>query len=717
MKPYFVPFVGGLFIGILISGTLILFGPPRSRRKQPSALIHRSEEVASASKWTNNRNLKNDVSTDHDPIQRGDRNGKHVTFQISEGRQYETVPRFAYDELSLRKLMYTAVIVDYSQLTTWGQAIKDTWAQHLEDYHMFISTAGKIPEGTDLPLIKLPDINGGADENITKLVMTLKDICYRCIDVYSWFVILPTCKVYVNYIAMEAFLKTLNNSQVLYMGSRHSKESYCTGSPGIILSRKTLQQICPYLDSCLQQGNNSVGDRELGRCILKYAGVNCTKAKQFQGLFYTLKESDGDLGDDLSKKLFLKEVLSISPVKDVNDLKHVHLYYSILRLKQLQQQSEKYITKIENMDKLLDTFSSSHVSLSSMKDEELYGSCNKGPEVNTIWEYLGSDVNLTSDNPLFSHTSDFELHDILNEAQKSLPGLAKYNTGVDIYRKRSYRCQSFVYKVVIRNVNFQYVVDIDHHLGNVVAMSSKTVPDVKMNFVVSLSENDVNFQHFMLNLEKCCLKEQARNVSLLVILFRDNSPSNLLRSKDLLSLYQHKYPQAYLRYIYVEDEKYSISWGLELSRNELSPDSFLVILPVDVTFNKEFLDRCKMETKKGQQAYNPIPFQYFTNQNALGDIKDNKNGFWDSRNRDVLCVFHEDLFKVLNSAEKSVVGIENFFKSSHLKVLRAPDQDVFRSLNEDCSKLHLSESQLLKCIQNREIVNHMHEHFKVGDTF
>lgn len=44
-------------------------------------------------------------------------------------------------------------------------------------------------------------------------------------------------------------------------------DNYCMGGPGIILSRETLRQLAPHLQSCLGNLLTSHEDVEIGRCI------------------------------------------------------------------------------------------------------------------------------------------------------------------------------------------------------------------------------------------------------------------------------------------------------------------------------------------------------------------------------------------------------------------------------------------------------------------
>ena len=98
--------------------------------------------------------------------------------------------------------------------------------------------------------------------------------------------------VYVRVPELLQFLSNLDPSEDLYIGSPGmgkkedlariklmEHERYCMGGPGVIFSRSLLKKLVVHLEDCLANVVVSWNeDLELGRCISRRIGVQCTWA-------------------------------------------------------------------------------------------------------------------------------------------------------------------------------------------------------------------------------------------------------------------------------------------------------------------------------------------------------------------------------------------------------------------------------------------------------
>ena len=117
----------------------------------------------------------------------------------------------------------------------------------------------------------------------------LKYIHDHYINDFDWFMRADD-DVYVRVEHLVYFLSKLNPNKELYIGQPGSgkpddlerikllpHEHYCMGGPGVIFSRTLLSKLAPHLEDCL---NNVVvswnEDLEVGRCISRQLGVQCT---------------------------------------------------------------------------------------------------------------------------------------------------------------------------------------------------------------------------------------------------------------------------------------------------------------------------------------------------------------------------------------------------------------------------------------------------------
>ncbi|KAB0369497.1 hypothetical protein FD755_019502 [Muntiacus reevesi] len=52
-------------------------------------------------------------------------------------------------------------------------------------------------------------------------------------------------------------------------------ENFCMGGPGVIMSREVLRRMVPHIGKCLREMYTTHEDVEVGRCVRRFAGVQC----------------------------------------------------------------------------------------------------------------------------------------------------------------------------------------------------------------------------------------------------------------------------------------------------------------------------------------------------------------------------------------------------------------------------------------------------------
>merc|ERR1711976_891311 len=81
--------------------------------------------------------------------------------------------------------------------------------------------------------------------------------------------------------------------------------NFCMGGPGVILSRKAMEGLCPKIDECIADVVSKEEDVELGRCVRKHLGIECVHSWEALSKFY--HAYDGDFKGDspfLDKNLY-----------------------------------------------------------------------------------------------------------------------------------------------------------------------------------------------------------------------------------------------------------------------------------------------------------------------------------------------------------------------------------------------------------------------------
>lgn len=210
------------------------------------------------------------------------KNGRGLTSMQSQR------PKTLVQELggNMREPLFIGVVTSKSLLLTRGVAINATWGSQGTNLKFFSSEGTKAPQ--NLPVVSLP----GTDDTYPpqkKVYRMLKYMYDHFINEFNWFMRADD-DLYVRVGPLLQFLNKLDPSTDLYIGQPgigkvddwdriqlYPNEHYCMGGPGVILSRSLLIKLAPHLEECL---NNVVvswnEDLEVGRCIMRRLGVQCT---------------------------------------------------------------------------------------------------------------------------------------------------------------------------------------------------------------------------------------------------------------------------------------------------------------------------------------------------------------------------------------------------------------------------------------------------------
>ncbi|GFS14991.1 chondroitin sulfate synthase 1 [Elysia marginata] len=167
-----------------------------------------------------------------------------------------------------------------------GLASHRTWARTINGRVMFFSSEGSR-SGHDVPVVALPNVDDRYPPQ-KKSFMMLKYMHDHYLDKFEWFMRADD-DVFIKGDKLDAFLRGINSSQALFIGqagtgkaeelgklSLAPDENFCMGGPGMIFSRETLRRMAPHISFCLRNLYTSHEDVEIGRCVRKFAGIQCT---------------------------------------------------------------------------------------------------------------------------------------------------------------------------------------------------------------------------------------------------------------------------------------------------------------------------------------------------------------------------------------------------------------------------------------------------------
>ena len=204
-------------------------------------------------------------------------------------------------EFQFRKQFLVAVVTSATHLQT-ASTVYDTWGADVPQVLFFVGKNccnASNPYVRGLPLVRLPNIPDIPVNSVAKYFSVIKYISDNYGNEFQWFM-LANDNLYIRAARLASLLKQLNPSENIYLGrSARGKdkdvkklsllphEHYCLGSSGVLLSHKLVQMLVPHLELCLNaalsgkgQGSSGHPDVELGRCISRHIGVQCSRAAQ-----------------------------------------------------------------------------------------------------------------------------------------------------------------------------------------------------------------------------------------------------------------------------------------------------------------------------------------------------------------------------------------------------------------------------------------------------
>ncbi|XP_064426070.1 chondroitin sulfate synthase 1 isoform X1 [Mirounga angustirostris] len=184
-----------------------------------------------------------------------------------------------------RNFLFVGVMTAQKYLQTRAVAAYRTWSKTIPGKVEFFSSEGS---DTSIPIPIVP--LRGVDDSYPpqkKSFMMLKYMHDHYLDKYEWFMRADD-DVYIKGDRLENFLRSLNSSEPLFLGQTglgtteemgklalEPGENFCMGGPGVIMSREVLRRMVPHIGKCLREMYTTHEDVEVGRCVRRFAGVQC----------------------------------------------------------------------------------------------------------------------------------------------------------------------------------------------------------------------------------------------------------------------------------------------------------------------------------------------------------------------------------------------------------------------------------------------------------
>ena len=230
--------------------------------------------------------------------------------QFFSSQSQRREPAHLSSEYKVRGRLYIAIITTEKYLATRAKAIHETWGRDIDSANKIVFYVGSdcnisYPGLEKLAIVRLKNIADYVYPPQRKVFAALQHMYRYHGNGYQWF-LRADDDVYVRVARLDRLLGRLDPNEKVYLGRAgvgkkqdvkrlqlRSHERYCMGGPGVVLSRATLNAVAPYLDRCLKaiEVHNRAGkgvsggmwfneDVELGRCISRTVGIQCSNSEE-----------------------------------------------------------------------------------------------------------------------------------------------------------------------------------------------------------------------------------------------------------------------------------------------------------------------------------------------------------------------------------------------------------------------------------------------------
>ncbi|XP_005871167.1 PREDICTED: chondroitin sulfate synthase 1, partial [Myotis brandtii] len=582
-----------------------------------------------------------------------------------------------------RNFLFVGVMTAQKYLQTRAVAVYRTWSKTIPGRVEFFSSEGS---DTSIPIPIVP--LRGVDDSYPpqkKSFMMLKYMHDHYLDQYEWFMRADD-DVYIKGDRLESFLRSLNSSEPLFLGQTglgtteemgklalEPGENFCMGGPGVIMSREVLRRMVPHIGKCLREMYTTHEDVEVGRCVRRFAGVQCVWSYEMQQLFYENYEQNkkGYIRDLHNSKIH--RAITLHPNKSPPYQYRLHSYVlsgqiAALRHRTLQLHREIVLmgrysgTDGQPPRRGMDSAQREALDDIVMQVMEMINANAKAR--GRVIDFKEIQYGYRRVNPMYG--AEYILDLLL---------LYKRHKGKKVtvpVRRHAYLQQTFSKIQFAEHEELdarELAEQINQESGSLSFLSNslkRLVPfglpgagserkepkETKINILIPLSGRFDMFARFMGHFEKTCLAPN-QNVKLVVLLFNSDSNPDKAKQVELMRDYRLKYPKADMQILPVAGE-FSRALALEVGSAQFRNESLLFFCDVDLVFTAEFLQRCRANTVLGQQIYFPIIFSQYDPRIVYGGKapSDNhfaftrKTGFWRNYGFGITCIYKGDLVRV-----------------------------------------------------------------------
>ena len=206
-------------------------------------------------------------------------------------------PQKLSQELHTKQLVLVGVMTSDKFVGSRAVAVHNTWGASIPGKIVFFSGNETREDVGGLPVVRLDDVDDSYPPQ-RKSFMMLKYMHDHYIDQFEYFM-RSDYDSYMRVGKFEELLRSLDRSKDLFIGQGGvgrveeqgklglgPRDNFCMGGTGVIMTQSVLRKLVPHLEYCLQNMASVHEDVEVGRCVKKHVGIDCTWA--FEVIYHNL---------------------------------------------------------------------------------------------------------------------------------------------------------------------------------------------------------------------------------------------------------------------------------------------------------------------------------------------------------------------------------------------------------------------------------------------
>lgn len=666
---------------------------------------------------------------------------------------YGLRPFYVASELGHRDKLLVGILTTEENIDSLVLAINNTWAPLLPKVIFFtpysrdVEFYEKYNKVLGLPIVQLADVE---EDTLSKTKLSFRMLKYmheHYGNNFEWFMRVED-SLYLKPDKLVEFLNSVNSSKDMYIGRPgsfeengvqfgediYSHKRYCLGGTGAILSRSTLSKLVPHLDNCFEDTITEQEDVELGRCIYKNIGLQCTWSYEVSEFFYHFAKADEASVMSLIKERRMLHAITMHPVADPVVMYKIHRYLTELELNKTFVETRTLQNAIKDMLPYLPDGVPEKKPTWPIGFRQPFKPTSRFEVLQ--WEYFTdtSSYGFSEVNPKVLLKGDYkkDVDDVKETAIKMLS--REYNSAersfrlINGYRRVDpRRGAEYILDIGIRKTASHEQEDIQrrvHLLRPYTKVESIHMPTAieqrGIHLVLPVKRGEIKLlEEFFQMYHKVCL-QTGENVVLLTVFINvkddesadETTSEKFAEGKALITRYKQKYTWAQLPWIQIGVKQTSLTLLMDIVTMKLPPNALIFLTTLGVEFNVNFLNRCRVNALSGEQVFFPIPYAYYDpkivyRQTKIPDVIPihRDTGHWAQGPRNMACFDNKDYKKIrvdsddfLRESNPKDRELMKIFASSPLHVFQAVDIDLRKHYQLMTCDPHLNEIEYNKCL-------------------